>query len=71
MAEYRPDANELLATAKSNIEMVRRIALAAGAAMLAFGLGRCFHGGFMDAGCAALGAAVVGFFAPTWPAQHA
>jgi hypothetical protein len=71
MPEYRPDADELLNVAKSNIVMVRRIALAVGGALLAFGLGKCFHpAGVLYPTYAALGAAIVGFFAPAWPEKQ-
>jgi uncharacterized membrane-anchored protein YjiN (DUF445 family) len=68
MPDYRPDADELLKAAKSNIVMVRRIALAVGGAFLAFGLAKCFQSSaWTNAASAAMGAAIIGFFAPAWP----
>ena len=73
MPEYRPDADQLLNVAKSHFDIIRRAALAIGGALLAYGLARCFqaNAGLASALSAAVGAAIVGFFAPGWPERRA
>ncbi len=66
MAEYRPEPTELWQTIQRNLPLVRRIALALGGFMLGYALGRTLAGNDMVVGCAAAGAAIIGFFAPAW-----
>ena len=72
MPEFRPDPNELIEVAKNNLATTRRIALAVGGALLAFGLCKSFHVNvaFLSAATAAMGAAIIGFFSPAWPQQQ-
>jgi hypothetical protein len=66
MAEYRPEPTELWQTIRRNLPLVRRIALALGGLMLGYVLGRTLSGNDVVVGCAAVGAAIIGFFAPAW-----
>ena len=63
MAEYRPDASDLWQKLGRRFPLIRRIALALGAAMVAGAVCACLRPGSDAIGTAAFGGAIIGFFA--------
>lgn len=66
MAEYRPEARQLWQVARRHQELARRIALALGGMLLGFGLARALGGTLEYSASSAIGAALIGFFAPSF-----
>jgi len=69
MVEFRPDATDLVDKLKRRPALVRRIALAVGAALFGIGLGTALGSRGMAALTMGLGGGIVGFFAPAFTGQ--
>jgi len=63
MAEYRPEPRQLWQDVRRHHELARRVVLAVGGMLLAFGLTRALGGGVYYAASSTIGAGLLGFFA--------
>lgn len=66
MTEYRPEPTELWETIQRHRSLVRRIALAVGGFMVAYAIAHLLTARSSMPACAALGGAILGFFAPAF-----